>query len=149
MKKLFVAVMAMAITLGVLAPVVLQGGTASACTPGLSPGYWKNHTEVWNGSDPEWVGPLPGDSFYVVFQLEGLNDMYGDPVADPGITLEQALNSKGGGQDALNRMAVASLLNAYGVPGALGEGYVIEWVQNAYVYYRWEVFKDNLEKYIE
>ncbi len=38
MKKLFVALMAMVITVGVLAPVVLQAGTASAC--GSAQGRW-------------------------------------------------------------------------------------------------------------
>ena len=134
MKKLFVAVMAMAIMLGVLAPVVLQADTASACALGLSPGYWKNHTEAWP------VQYSPDDNFDVVFGVTGNGDL----------TLIQALEGRGGGFIALNRLAVASILNAHSVPDALSEAYVLMFVQHAYNYPEdCEYMKDVLESNID
>ncbi|GEM_PF-2036076 len=140
MKKVFVAVMAMVMMLGVLAPVVLQTDTASACALGLSPGYWKNHTEVWDGTDPEWNGPLPGAYFDEVFGVVGLG---------PHVTLIDILNTGGGKWNALNRLAVASLLNSYGVPDAMAEHYVKAFVLCSYKYYGWQFGVNNLAPYIE
>ena len=64
---------------------------ASGCTPGL----WKNKTSLW---------PLafdPSDDFDLVFDVTGLNR-----------TLLKALQTGGGGLDALGRHATAALLNA-------------------------------------
>jgi len=132
MKKLFIATLAMAIMLGVLAPVVLQGGTASACTLGLSPGYWKNHTEAW-------VGYSTGDYFDTVFGV------------GPHVTLLQALQTGGGGLNALNRQAVGAILNASSIPGALSEAYVLQFVRHVYnnpTANDWEYYKDLLESYV-
>jgi hypothetical protein len=73
----------------------------AACDEGCSQGYWGNHL----GS---WVGALPGDLFEATFGVEGT-----DAGVDwDNLTLEQAINLGGGGQAALARQAVASLLNA-------------------------------------
>jgi hypothetical protein len=62
---------------------------------GCTPGYWKNHT----GS---WVGYSPTALFDKVFGVT----YYGS------LTLEQALNAKGGGFNALARHAASALLNS-------------------------------------
>jgi hypothetical protein len=102
MKKLLAILVVIAIAVGAVVPVLVQADTASACGPvGLSPGYWKNHTAVWDGTDPEWDGPLPGAYFDVVFGV------------GPHQTLLEVLNTGGGKLVALNRAAVAALLNSY------------------------------------
>jgi hypothetical protein len=60
---------------------------------GCSPGFWKNHLE-------DWCCYSPDDSFSAIFG------------AGPDVTLLEALNTGGGGADALGRHAVAALLNA-------------------------------------
>jgi hypothetical protein len=62
---------------------------------GCTPGYWKNHTDVWTGYSPS-------DSFNAVF---GVN-------YNSSLTLGGALNLGGGGFEALARHAAAALLNA-------------------------------------
>ena len=69
--------------------------SASAASTDCSLGYWKNHTDVWP------VPYTPGDSFNFVFFDQG-----------PNVTLLEALNLKGGGENALARQAVAALLDA-------------------------------------
>lgn len=132
MKKRILALIAVAVTLGVLATLVLQVGTASACALGLSPGYWKNHTEAWAGT-----GYSPEDTFNGVFGV------------GPSITLMSSLRLRGGGEAAFDRMAVASLLNANSVPDALEEFYVQQEVTWAYAYGDWEAAKDYLESFID
>jgi len=146
MKKPFIALMAVVIMLGVVAPLVIQADTASACA-GFSPGYWKNHRAAWEGT-----GYSPTDSFLEVFRFEG------DPIYFVYLpvgyefpeTLMDALKSGGGQWDALNRQAVASLLNAaVGVNGWGVAPYDEEWVKGqllyGYRYNEWELIKDNLE----
>ena len=88
---------------------------------GLTPGYWKNHTEVWDGTGgddilyappglyPTDLSPdfrfetLFGISASVTFKNEG---------ADGCFTLLEALSGGGGGKDALARHATAAFLNA-------------------------------------
>ena len=71
--------------------IVRKGGE------GCTPGFWKQDQHF-----DSWVGFLPTDSFEDVFGV----DVPGDP------TLLEALQSGGGGINALMRHAVAALLNA-------------------------------------
>ena len=78
----------------------------SACTQGLTPGFWKNHTD-------KWVGYNPIQLVSVVFSSSP-SDLNGDGNPD---TLLDALRYKGGGgyegaARILLRAAVAALLNA-------------------------------------
>lgn len=131
MKRMFPIVLAVAITLGALVPVVLGAGTASACE-GLTPGYWKNHLSAWP------AGFAPGDSFDEAFGLVDEN---------PGLTLEGALRTGGGKFNALNRHAAAALLNSYAFPypDFYTTADVIEMVQDAYDSGDWQSAKDTLE----
>lgn len=65
---------------------------------GCTPGYWKNHLEDWPPT-----GFDPGDDFDTVFGVD---------LFSPDITLEQAVNAKGGGVNKLARHGTAALLNA-------------------------------------
>lgn len=71
---------------------------------GCTPGFWKNHTDVWEGYDP-------GDLFDGVFGTDVGSLGKGKKAAD-NPTLLDALNANGGGVNALARHAVAALLNA-------------------------------------
>jgi len=71
-----------------------EEGECAASTD-CSPEYWKNNTDVWP------VPYTPGDSFNFVFFDQG-----------PNVTLLEALNLNGGGENALARQAVAALLDA-------------------------------------
>jgi hypothetical protein len=64
---------------------------------GCTPGFWKQSQHF-----DSWTGFAPTDKFETVFGV----DVPGDP------TLLQALNARGGGINALERHAVAALLNA-------------------------------------
>lgn len=84
---------------------------------GCTPGFWKNH-------------PFPdgysSDDLFV--------DVFGVVIADdPDLTLGEALDLGGGGEDALARQAVAALLNAASddVDFEFTEEEVIEKVQDA------------------
>ncbi len=66
---------------------------------GLTPGFWKNHTCLWQGNKPT-------DSFNTVF---GVSIQIG---CDSNPSLLTALQSGGGGVTALARQAVAALLNS-------------------------------------
>jgi hypothetical protein len=74
------------------------GGDGGDGGEGCTPGFWKNHPEEWPAAyDPD-------DLF---------RDVFGVTIAgDPDLTLLQALNLGGGGENALARHAVAALLNA-------------------------------------
>jgi hypothetical protein len=73
--------------------------TASACTAGCTPGYWKQpqHFDNWTYST--------GDTIGSVFPSLAGSDYAGDSLLD-------ALKYQGGGMKALLRHAVAALLNA-------------------------------------
>jgi hypothetical protein len=93
MKKLVYVLIAVSLVL-VLLPAAAT--TMFAEGEGCTPGYWKQvHHE---GS---WVGYEPYDSYSAVFGVAG-----------GGNTLLQALETGGGGENALARHAVAALLNA-------------------------------------
>jgi hypothetical protein len=71
------------------------------CTPppvviACSPGFWKNHPELWVGYDP-------ADDFDTTFGVDYFN---------PDITLMQGVSATGGGLNKVARFGVANLLNA-------------------------------------
>jgi len=147
MKKLLALLVVIVIAVGAVVPVLARTGTASACENGLTPGYWKNHTEVWNGSRP-WDGPLPTAYFDEVFGVVG--HQVGSYVA-PHKTLLEVLQTGGGKFDALNRHAVAALLNSYLFDSEIsGWDYYSEWyikthVHDAYHSGDWESLKADFE----
>lgn len=65
---------------------------------GCTPGYWKNHLEDWPAT-----GYSPADDFDTTFGVD---------LFDPDITLEQAVNAKGGKVNRLARHGTAALLSA-------------------------------------
>jgi hypothetical protein len=65
---------------------------------GCTPGFWKNNAKNWGAV--AWYTYTPDDCFGCVFGC------------GPHITLLEALELKGGGENALIRHAVAALLNA-------------------------------------
>lgn len=102
---------------------------------GCTPGYWKqpHHFDSWQGYDP-------GDYY---------DDVFG---VGPHITLLEALETGGGGEQALGRHSVAALLNAAnaGVAYDVGEGAIIAAVQAAYADGSKDAFnalKDELEDF--
>ena len=147
MKRLIAVLVVVAVVAGIVVPVLVQGGTASACEVGLTPGYWKNHTEVWD-NDPlgSWAGrPLPTDLFDEVFGVTGGEfDNYVDP---PHLPLLDVLRTGGGKFDALNRHAVAALLNRanFGYPAFYSYSFIKGKVQYAYSTGDWQSVKDLLE----
>ena len=95
MKRL----LAVIVVIAAVVPVLALTATASACTEGLTPGFWKNR-----GAD-SWSAYAHGSDFDTAFGLPA--------GTTGGLTLWQALTTGGGGFKALNRHAVAALLNAY------------------------------------
>jgi hypothetical protein len=85
----------------------ITGDTAE----GLSPGYWKTHTSLWDQST-ELNNVTTTDSFKDYFQginPDGVsNALLGGP---GGLTLQEVLGLTGGGEQALARQAVSALLN--------------------------------------
>ena len=112
--------------------VVLVVGMLDRGDEGCSQGYWKNHTASWGLTD------------YNTY--DRYEDVFGVPYEK---TLLQALNSGGGGQNALGRQAVAALLNAShpSVDYFYAEDEVIEIVQDAYDTGDYERAKDLLEEH--
>jgi hypothetical protein len=148
-KRLIPILVVMVMVVAAVVPVLVQADTASACgIVGLSPGYWKNHTAVWDGTDPEWDGPLPGAYFDVVFGVVG--HQAGSYVA-PHKTLLEVLNTGGGKFDALNRAAVAALLNSYWLDSETSSWYYYSaWyikthVHDAYHSGDWQSLKADFE----
>ena len=147
MKRLLLVLVVVA---AVLVPTLAMAGTASACTQGLTPGWWKN-----KGAD-RWTGYAWGDDFDTVFGMpQGTSDMW---AADGSLSLWEALTTGGGGFYAFNRQAVAGLLNST-MPGLDYEptSWVIQRVWHAYGIIpfapgwesEWEYQKGLLEKYNE
>lgn len=79
---------------------------------GLTPGYWKNHVEVWD--DAGWTANgktlTPSLGFESLFGIG--NFTFRDEGADGILSLQEALGNRGGGADALARSATAAILNA-------------------------------------
>jgi hypothetical protein len=96
-----------AVLLGVLGLALGQVVPASAeniGNEGCTPGFWKNHTDLWEEYDPT---DTLGELFVFPSELSGF----------AGITLEAALDGGGGkglegGATILMRAAVAAYLNA-------------------------------------
>jgi hypothetical protein len=84
---------------------------------GCTPGYWKNHLEDWPPT-----GLDPGDDFDATFGVD---------LFTPDITLEQAVNAKGGGVNKLARHGTAALLSALhpAVDYPFSDAEVIDFVQ--------------------
>lgn len=97
---------------------------------GFTPGFWKNHQEAWPPT-----GYSPSQTFLGVFGV------------GPNISLLRALNLGGGGEKALDRHAVAALLNAAhpNVDYAYSVADVINMVQNAYATGNFEGVKNLFE----
>jgi hypothetical protein len=130
MKKLLAMLVVMAIFLAAVVPVLAQTDTASACiVDGRTPGYWKNHIEAWSRYTPD-------QNFDSVFGVTGHGDL----------TLIQALGTGGGKFDALNRHAVAALLNSVMFyPNWHSQWFVKNQVQYAYSSGDWQSVKDLFE----
>jgi hypothetical protein len=108
---------AVPIVVGVPLQTVYAAGDKENGGEGCTPGFWKNH-------------PFPDgysrDDLFV--------DVFGVVIADdPDLTLGEALDLGGGGENALARQAVAALLNAASddVDFEFTEAEVIEKVQDA------------------
>ncbi len=65
---------------------------------GCTPGYWKNHEEAWAAT-----GYAPTDDLDATFSVD---------LFDPNITLLEAVNARGGGNNRLARHGTAALLSA-------------------------------------
>lgn len=83
---------------------------------GLTPGYWKTHTEDWNDKFPgpgdyQYAGITitPDASFESLF---GIQSNFKNEGTGGDLSFSEALNGGGGGQDALARHAAAAFLNA-------------------------------------
>jgi hypothetical protein len=100
---------------------------------GCSQGYWKNHLNSW-----DLTGYDRQDRYNVVFNVPYYK------------SLLEALESGGGGENALGRQAVAALLNAAhpGIDYFYSEYEVIDMVQDAYHTGEFERAKDLLEEHI-
>lgn len=90
---------------------------------GRTPGFWKNHTEIWGTLAPPQVGdPDLG-------ALSKIEDVFFLPGYDFGdTTLIAALNTGGGGVNALMRHGTAAYLNASvdgDVPGLPENNYLL------------------------
>ncbi len=104
---------------------------------GLSPGYWKNHPEDWDGV----ATSMSFEQFFFGSQQPGLNwkvkivNGGGKQVfvSQQDISLIQALELTGGDAAALARSAVAAVLNARDedVTYAFTEAQIKEWVTEA------------------
>ena len=79
-------------------PHAFASASAPPPTNGCTPGFWKNHTNEWAAA-----GFQTTDSFNGTFVVNAFN---------PDRTLLEAVQSGGGGINALGRHAVAALLNA-------------------------------------
>jgi len=98
-KVLMLSSMVLALIVASVGPVAASsGGNTEGCTPG----FWKNHTEVWQEYSP----------------TQTIGSVYsGAPAAYANLTLLEGLSLQGGSgvsgaQQTLLRAAIASLLNA-------------------------------------
>jgi hypothetical protein len=100
-----------------------QYGKAGGCTPG----YWKNHPEVWKSY-------APSDNFDKVFGVTYFGSL----------TLLEAAGLGGGGFNALARHAVAALLSANNsnIKYGLSTSEIIALVQEAFKTKNPEPFKN-------
>jgi len=80
---------------------------------GCSSGHWKNDADKRNEVDFDNTAFEPTDDFDATFSAISIRvkDGPGKPTIEADPTLQQALNARGGGINALAREAVAALLN--------------------------------------
>ena len=80
---------------------------------GCSSGHWKNDADKRGEVDWDDTAFLPGDLWSTTFDpiTIRVKDGPGKPTMESDPTLQQALNARGGGINALAREAVAALLN--------------------------------------
>lgn len=97
---------------------------------GCTPGYWKQPHHF-----DSWVGYAPSNSFATVFGVTASG------------TLLEALNARGGGENALKRHAVAALLNAANpsVRSNFTQAQIIQMVRDAYTSGSFEALKNTFE----
>jgi hypothetical protein len=135
MTKLLMVVVVMAMLAGVVVPVLAQSDSASACiVNGYSPGYFKNHLDAWGTVSPYAY-------FDEVFHRNASWEMFG-----PHATLIDVLNTGGGKFDALNRQAVAALINSgLYYPNWYSKSYVQYAVRDAYLTGDWSTPKALFE----
>jgi hypothetical protein len=115
-----------AVVAGVMAGTVVTGvapayATANGDTQGCTPGYWKNHTDVWQEYHAsESVSHMLRSSGGTNYTFPSALSKYGS------ISMLDALKLKGGsgadgGAQILLRAATAGILNAaYDIPGGGG-----------------------------
>jgi hypothetical protein len=122
MKKKWIRILVMVIVINLIVPMAVQVTHAYACSMGLTPGFWKNHTEIWDG---DW-----GDDYY--------NEIFGLPESFNGIRLHisllDALTAKGNknGVNAFLRHSAAGWLNAVYLTNYFEEDDVIAIAQAAF-----------------
>lgn len=75
--------------------VLPPSGDGEGCTPG----YWKNHLDQWG---PSGLSP----------DLDDFDTTFGVDLFDPDITLGDAIDAKGGGNNKIARHGTAALLSA-------------------------------------
>jgi len=107
---------------------------------GLTPGFWKNHQDLWVGCDPS-------DSFNDIFNVSISIDGNSDPSLIDALNAKGGVNEEKGVYDALARHAVAALLNAahpdVDYPLTISE--IIDMVHDAIINGGAEDVKDTLE----
>jgi hypothetical protein len=141
LKKLPIAILCAAILVGgATLAIAAKGGDTkgNAATTqysggtGCSHGYWKTHPKAWTGTTYSLT-----DIFDTVFGVTHFGTL----------TLDQALDLKGGGYNALAREATAALLNSK--TSTIGFTYtqaqVIQLVQEGFAASDPEPIKDALE----
>jgi len=85
------------------------------CKEGCSSGFWKTDNKTKFGAQ-QWVGVTPGEKFEDTFaDIDDLKVKGGGDKIDP--SMFDALNTRGGGINALAREAVAALINSQGGNG--------------------------------
>jgi hypothetical protein len=141
MKKLLAILVVVAIAVGAVVPVLAQTDNASACTNGLTPGYWKNHKDLSPAAfstDPYF------DEWFAAYGGVPLSTAYATP---PHARLSVVLATGGGKFTALNRHAAAALLNSarFGAVEYYSLWYINHWVHYAYSSGDWESVKDSFE----
>jgi len=85
------------------------------CKEGCSSGFWKTDNKTKFGAQ-QWVGVTPDEKFQDTFaDIDDLKVKGGGDKTDP--SMFDALNTRGGGINALAREAVAALINSQGGNG--------------------------------
>ena len=100
---------------------------------GCTPGFWKNHTEVWDDTDDQIfldLGITTDTLYSAAFGLPA-GELSAAGLSET-LTLEQAINTGGGGFQALVRHSTAALLNSGTVAYPYSTAQVIAGVQAAF-----------------